>query len=170
MNRPYGTETAETEIIDRFKNYAGGIKVLSISFLCLLTKKALELLEAHDIHVIEIGKLVGKNDFPRKGKNNKTFYSLKSKLFKLWANHKQKARPKVCGCVRGKQLKLSNTHVHSNAHTTNNSNLKPHDTDKQKVTSNYAYRLLKRAFKLEELKRKYPMYKFIYLNFKRNNN
>ena len=24
MNRPYGTETARTEIIDRFKDYAGG--------------------------------------------------------------------------------------------------------------------------------------------------
>ena len=84
MNRPYGTETVRTEITDRFKNYAGGLKVLIISFLYLLTKKALELLEAHNIHVIEIGKLVGRKDFPRKGKNNEVFYRLKNKLRKLW--------------------------------------------------------------------------------------
>ena len=160
MNRPYGAVYAEEQILDRFKNYAGGIKVLIISFLCLLTKKALELLEAHDIHVIEIGKLVGKNDFPRKGKNNKTFYSLKSKLSKLWRDLKH---AKVCSCVSGKQLRID---TYDSADTYdlkghNNSSLKQHDTDSKKVTRNYAMNILKRALRIAELKRKHPMYRFI---------
>jgi len=164
MNRPYGAETAKTEIIDRFQNYAGGLKVLIISLLCLLTKKALELLEAHNIHVIEIGKLIGKNDFPRKGKNNKVFYSLRTRLSKLWLNLKRQARQSFVGGGVSQSMLDSFTNdnnVHTNAH--NNSNLKlkqhdKHDTATQKVASTYAYRLLKRALKLEELKRKHPMY------------
>ena len=127
MNRPYGTETARTEIIDRFRNYAGGLKVLIISFLCLLTKKALELLEAHNIHVIEIGKLVGRKDFPRKGKDNEVFYRLKSRLHKLWLDymHDQKqASSKSFGCVN--QFKLDN-YMSVNTNTQNK-----HDTDSKK--------------------------------------
>jgi len=130
MNRPYGAVYAEEQILDRFKNYAGGIKVLIISFLCLLTKKALELLEAHDIHVIEIGKLVGKNDFPRKGKNNKTFYSLKSKLSKLWRDLKQ-ARTKVVCSVSQSKLDRFDGSNDLKGHTTNNLK-QQHDTDSKK--------------------------------------
>lgn len=163
FDRPYGTEIVKTEILDRFKNFAGGLKVLIISFLCLFTKEALRLLEKHNIHVIEIGKLVGKKDFPRKGKNNKTFYSLKSKLLKLWANHKQQARPKVCGCVSVNQLRIDK---YDSANTYdlkghNNSNLKQHDTDTKKMTSKYAMNLVRRAIKLCELKRKHPYFRHI---------
>jgi len=84
FDRPYGTDIAVSEIIDRFRNHAGGIKVLVITFLSLLTKEALRLLQTHNIHVIEIGKLIGKLDFPRKGRNSKVFYQLKAKLSKLW--------------------------------------------------------------------------------------
>ena len=128
MNRPYGTETARTQIIDRFKNYAGGLKVLMISFLCLLTKKALELLEAHNIYIIEIGKLVGRNDFPRKGKDNEVFYQLKSKLQKLWIDHKSNQKqpnPKSLDYVN--QFKLDNY-----LSTTNTNTLNKHDTDSKK--------------------------------------
>jgi len=128
MDRPYRTEAARTEIIDRFKNYAGGLKILIISFLSLLTKKALELLEAHKIHVIEIGKLVGRNHFPRKGKNNKVFYQLKSKLQKLWLDHKfnqKQTSPKSFGCVN--QFKLDNY-----MSTANTITLNKHDTDSKK--------------------------------------
>ena len=123
MNRPYGTETARTEIIDRFKNYAGGLKVLIISFLCLLTKKALELLETHNIHIIEIEKLVGRKDFPLKGKNNEVFYQLKNKLQKLWLDYRHdqnQANPKGFGCVN--QFKLDN-YISVNTNTQ-----KKHDT------------------------------------------
>ena len=128
MNRPYETQTARTEIIDRFKNYAGGLKVLIISFLCLLTKKAIELLEAHNIHVLEIGKLVGRKDFPRKGKNNEVFYQLKSKLQKLWLDHKfnqKQASLKSLDCVN--QFKLDNY-----MSTTNSNIFNKHDTDSKK--------------------------------------
>ena len=155
MNRPYGTDIARTEIIDRFKNCAGGIKVLIISFLCLLTKQALTLLEKHNIHIIETRKLIGKNDFPKKGRNNKVFYSLKSKLSKLWCDLKQ-ARTKVCGCVNSKQVRLDKIDINDN--TTNTKPNKQHDSDCEKLASNYAMNLVRRAIKLEELKRKHPMY------------
>ncbi|MDH5783159.1 MAG: hypothetical protein OEZ35_05790 [Candidatus Bathyarchaeota archaeon] len=128
MNRPYGTETARTEIIDRFRNYAGGLKVLIVSFLCLLTKKALELLETHNIHIIEMEKLVGRKDFPRKGKNNEVFYQLKNKLQKLWLDyrHNQKqTNPRFLGCVS--QFKLDNY-----VSTTNTIELNKHDNDSRK--------------------------------------
>lgn len=171
MGRPYGPVYAEEQILDRFKNYAGGLKVLIISLLCLLTKRAIELLEAHNIHIIEIGKLIDSKDFPRrksktrKGRYSKAFHSVRSKLLKLWSDykqHSQQARPKVCGCVSGvSQIKLdSYPYVHTNAHNNNhtNSNSKQHDTDTKKTTSIYAYRLLKRAFKLCELRRKHSHY------------
>jgi len=134
MNRPYGTETARTEIIDRFKNYAGGLKVLIISFLCLLTKKALELLEAHNIHIVEVGKLIGKNDFPPKGHNAKAFYSLKAKIERLF---KERAKSVFCGVHSGcgNQLLLSGV----DTTTVNNNQLKQHkehDTQPYKQANN----------------------------------
>jgi len=172
MNHPYGTETAETEIIDRFQNYAGGIKVLIISLLCLLTKKALELLEAHNIHVIEIGKLIGSRDFPRrksktrKGRYSKVFHSVRSNLLELWLNLKRQARQSFLGysCVGGKQVRLDEIDINDKTNNTKPNKLeqnKQYDTASKKQASNYAYRLLKRAMRLEELKRKHPMYRFI---------
>jgi len=128
MNRPYGTGIVETEIVDRFKNYAGGLKLQIISFLCLLTRKALRLLEAHNIQIIEIGELIGREDFPRKGKDNKVFYQLKSKLQRLWLDYKRdqkQASPRFLGCVS--QFKLD-----SYLPTTNATTLNKHDTDSKK--------------------------------------
>lgn len=157
LNRPYGTDIAEKEVIDRFANFAGGFKILVISFLYLLTRKARRFLKAHNIYAIEIGKLIGKNDFPRKGKNNKAFYTFKSKFLRLWRSLKWLARTRVYGSVQV-SLDRFDSHVH-NAHTTN---FNPkHDTDNQKVTSNCALDLVFRALRIAQLKRKHPMYAFI---------
>jgi len=61
--RPYGTETATEQILARFRNCGTNLKILVISFKSLLTKRALALLEANNVHVLETNKLVGKNDF-----------------------------------------------------------------------------------------------------------
>jgi len=114
--------------INRFKNYAGGLKILIISFLCLLTRKALELLEVHNIHIIEIGKLVGRKDFPRKGKNNEVFYQLKSKLQKLWLDHKSNQKQASTRSLYSvNQFKLDNY-----ISTANTNTLNKHDTDSKK--------------------------------------
>ena len=148
FKRPYGTQVAEDEIIDRFRNFAGGLKVLIISFLSLLTQKAIRLLEVHNIHIIEVGKLVGKNDFPRRGKDNTVFYSLKSKLSKLWANRRRGG----LGCFKGiKVSKVNGYHkldryMTSNDITTTNTltanNITNYDTEPIINNKNRAFRLL----------------------------
>lgn len=78
LNKPYGTETVKTEIIERFVNFAGGIKILVISFLSLFTKEAIRLLKANNIHIVEIGKLIGSKDF-----RTQLFYQVKAKIRSL---------------------------------------------------------------------------------------
>lgn len=141
MDRPYGTDIAEKEIMDRFANFSGGFKILVISFLCLLTRKAKMLLRSHNIYVIEIGKLIGKNDFPRKGKNNKVFYTFKSKFLRLWISLKWLARSKVVSHV---QSSLDN-YVSRNVNSCHTIKHKQHDTDsynKAKTSQNYALQFI----------------------------
>jgi len=57
QGRPYGTEIIESEVLTRFTTEAP-IKLLIITFLSLLTHKALELLKQHGITVIEVGGLM----------------------------------------------------------------------------------------------------------------
>jgi len=140
------------EIIDRFTNFAGGIKVLVITFLSLLTKKAIALLKSHNIHILETNKLIGSKDFPRKGRNAKAFYQLKSKLAKLWFGAKFGHR----GYVSYKLDRYRSDTTHENtSHNTTTITIK-HDTDTRKLPNNYALDLLRKTIKLGELREKHP--------------
>jgi len=147
FDRPYGTNIAVHEIIDRFANFAGGIKVLVITFLSLLTKEALRLLQTHKIHVIEIGKLIGKLDFPRKGRNSKVFYQLKGKLAKLWFGAKfGHSSHNVCSYNRLDTYRSDTTHENTSHNTTPTITIK-HDTDSRKLPNNRAIELVKQVIR-----------------------
>lgn len=70
----YGKEIVEREILSRFSNKAKR-KILVLSFKYIFTDRALKLLEANNIEIIEVGKLIGRKDF-----KSKLFYELKAKL------------------------------------------------------------------------------------------
>lgn len=86
FSKPYGTEIAISEIIDRFKKSCALFKILFITYKTLLTREALGLLDLHKIHVFEIGKLMGKKDF-----KNKFFYETKQRLAQFIKTIKSKA-------------------------------------------------------------------------------
>lgn len=77
-NLKYGIDQAKTEVIDRFSNTGGGIKLVIFSFLSVLYQPAIDAIKAAHIHMVEVGKLVGKADF-----RSKLFYQFKAKLEKI---------------------------------------------------------------------------------------
>jgi hypothetical protein len=77
-NLRYGIDQAKTEVINRFSNTGGGIKLVIFSFLSVLYQPAIDAIKATHIHMVEIGKLVGKTDF-----KSKLFYQFKAKLEKV---------------------------------------------------------------------------------------
>jgi len=115
------------EILDRFKNHAGGIKLLITTALSVLTKKARQPLRSHNIHIITTGKLIGKNDFPRKGCNSSLFWQIKQEISNLIQN----ARKKVLGVL---QSRLDSVVVNTNSNDYKpilKNSLLTHDTDQQ---------------------------------------
>ena len=156
FDRPYGVEFAVSEIIDRFKEFTGDFKILIISFKSLLTKKAILLLNNHHIHILEVGKLMNKNDFPKKDKTNKTYFNLKYKLIKLIRDLKRQARGGFgfnVGCnIQDNTIdnyfdttKSTNHYNKNNNILTKQSTIK-HDTNVNK-TDSYALKLLKSVMK-----------------------
>lgn len=97
-DRPYGTDFVRKHVLERFKNFAGGVKILIISFLCLLTRKGLELIESHGIHIVEVGKVFS----IRKDVKTPLFWKIRSKVEQLWLDYKHeqelRRRPDF-GCV-----------------------------------------------------------------------
>ena len=150
LGRPYGTETATEQILARFKNCGTNLKILVISFKSLLTKRALALLEASNVHVLETNKLVGKNDFPRKHKYSKVFYQLRAQIYRLIKTKQVRQNFLGCSCVSGKQVRLDK--IDTNDNTTNTKpNKLEHDSDSKKLAREYAMNLLRRAIKLGQL-------------------
>lgn len=87
QNKPYGRNTIyEKVLLNRLIHSNALIKILFISFLSLISKKGLALLKAHGVHVFEVGKVVTHADLPRKGRNNKFFYSTKHR-FQMFINN-----------------------------------------------------------------------------------
>lgn len=146
FDRPYGTDIAIHEIIDRFTNFAGGIKVLVITFISLLTKEAIRLLKANSIHILETNKLIGSKDFPHKGRNSKAFYSLKNKLSKLWFGAKFSKGSSVS--YNKIDMYRSDTTHENTSHNTTTKLLQYTIPIKKNYTRNYALNLVKRAIRL----------------------
>lgn len=61
------------------ENHADGLKVLIVSFSCLFTYRALELLKARNIIHVEIGRVIRRDDFSRS--RSKTREERYSKVF-----------------------------------------------------------------------------------------
>jgi len=115
FNRPYGTEIAETEILSRFTTQAP-LKLLIISYISLLTTKALEILKKHNIVVVEVGNVTVKDT------RKKLFKPLLRKIYhhlKPYLSQKN-----LCHKTKCKSNKL--THYISN--TTNNNNTQHKNT------------------------------------------
>ena len=60
QSRPYGTDFALKQVIPRFEGSQAPIKLLFITFLCLLTTKAKQLIKQAGIRIIEIGSWIVK--------------------------------------------------------------------------------------------------------------
>jgi hypothetical protein len=71
----YSVSVAREEVLTRFKNSGAKVKILFISHMEVFSKRALGLLSDNNIHVFEIGKLIGKKDL-----RSKLFYQVKLKL------------------------------------------------------------------------------------------
>jgi hypothetical protein len=96
QHRPYGTDFAVKEVVPRFYGSTAPIKLLFITFLCLLTEKARQLIEQAGIEIIEIGnwivKATWKETFKKFMLNH--YYELKSCLkLKPLSNRASKKRP-----------------------------------------------------------------------------
>jgi hypothetical protein len=83
IGKKYGTDVAQTEIIDRFRHIGTGLKVCIISFLDVLSKPAIQLVKSYNIRLIQIGKLVGHRDFKAS-----LFHRVKSTINKLVKSQK----------------------------------------------------------------------------------
>lgn len=59
--RSYGVEHAQSEVIDRFIYSLAPIKLLFISYMSLLTSKAIKLIRSYGIQIIEIGATIKPN-------------------------------------------------------------------------------------------------------------
>jgi len=123
QNRPYGTEIAKEEILPRYTTQAP-IKLLIITYLSLLTQKALELLRQHNITVIEVSGLIVK------ATKNQLFKPLLRKLYPILKPLLEKAKPHRKISKNNKDLKLTNycQHNRNNKHITNNTIKNTHDT------------------------------------------
>jgi len=170
LNRPYGTDICETEIIDRFKNHAGGIKLLIITFADLLTKKARNLLKQHNVHIIETCKLIGKRDFPRKHHFVELFYQVKQQITHLLS------RPKKVlfgsGLYQSKLVTDVSNFVSDDTDTGSNRQqpilehlLLPHDTDSKKQLvrtqqNNLVERILNLAIQARKKENQYEAHGF----------
>lgn len=105
-----------------------------ITFSSLLTKHAKKLLHAHNIRIVEVGKLIGKSLFPRKGRNSQVFYSLKSKIQRLF---RERAKSVFSGVLNGcgSAVTVSQLQLHDTTNQHNKLN-KEHDTDTYKQPNN----------------------------------
>ncbi len=164
-DRTYGVETALDEIIDRFKTFTGEHKILIISLKSVLSKNAILLLKRHNIHILEVGKLMGRKLFPRRGKTSTAYFSLKNRLLKLYRELKRQSRGGFGG-VNGLDIgcniqdnhidnyfeSIKTTNHHNNIPNTKQSTIK-HDTNVNK-TDSYALRLLKSVMKQAQNRKK----------------
>jgi hypothetical protein len=80
--KPYGTETTKEQILSRFDHCGGGIKILIITFMSLLTKEGIRLIEQAGILIFEIGELLTTAFY----QDLKKLYSLGNRLKKAIQN------------------------------------------------------------------------------------
>jgi hypothetical protein len=77
LDKKYGSDIAQTEIVERFQHIGTNLKLCIISFMDVLSKPSVQLIKSHGIQLFEVGKLVGYKDF-----KFSLFYTIKSALAK----------------------------------------------------------------------------------------
>jgi hypothetical protein len=80
-DRNYGVDTAEDEILDRFRDVMNfPIKICIITYSKLLTRKAQDFLTSHNIYLVEIGSFVS-NIY--ESLKSVSYYRLKANILKV---------------------------------------------------------------------------------------
>ncbi len=80
----YGSDVAQTEVIERFRYIGTSLKILLISFADLFYKPALNLIKQNGITLIETQKLIGHKDY-----RSQLFYTIKSAISELTKQHQK---------------------------------------------------------------------------------
>lgn len=150
LDRKYDLSTAQDEILDRFRDHAGGVKILVISFFeDMFTESAKQLILNSGIKVVELGKLIGRKDF-----HSQLFHITKSRIRKIIYNFQLNHRAKL-GCsshVSYSSLDRIDKIDRSNTLNTyeNTNNIKTNNTilHTKNCSRNYALELVKRAIRL----------------------
>lgn len=83
----YGTDTAQTEVIDRFNHVGTNLRITVLSFLEVFNNNALNQIRANGIKLIETQKLVGHKDF-----RTELYRTLLTAIQKLFKENKKSPR------------------------------------------------------------------------------
>lgn len=141
FNKPYGMDVVKTEILERFENSKAQLKLLVITFVCLLSKKAFQLLEQYNIKIIEIGNLITRITF-RSTFNNFKHY-LKQKLAKFFDS-----------CSNSSSYLVSSSSLSFNSNLLLSNNSMKHDTNIEKSNNNSISEAIKKITSIDNVWRK----------------
>jgi hypothetical protein len=91
----YGSDIAQTEVVNRFEHVGTNLKILIIPFADVFYNPALNLIRSNGIGILETKKLIGHRDY-----KSQLFYKVKSAITKLIKQHRtqynNKPRPVRC--------------------------------------------------------------------------
>lgn len=136
QQKPYGTDFVRKKVLPRFSHNGGGLKLFVITFLSLLTKLAVQLLEQEGITIIEVGERLT-SEFYR---DLKKLYVLGNTIHKtitsFWQRKVQpKSRPffGVVNALDHYVVPVNAPNIPINSNNLTNITTNTHDT----VTNNY---------------------------------
>ena len=128
QTKPYGTDFVRKKVLPRFSHSGGGLKLFVITFLSLLTKLAVQLLEQEGITIIEVGERLTSEFY----QNLKKLYVLGNTIHKAITNFwKGKNEPKKSTPLfsHNKLQLLDNTYTSTvNVNNVSNELTRIHDT------------------------------------------
>ena len=124
QKKPYGTKTVINEVLPRFSHSGGGLMMLVITFLSLLTKAAIQLLEQAGIVIIEVGEKLTSEFYRDLKKLYVLGNQIKKAITKFWT---RKAQPKASQPPFSHNTKQTQLDVTSIPNTVD-SKQEPHDT------------------------------------------
>jgi len=142
LDRKYDSGIVRDEILDRFRNHAGGVKILVISFFeDMFTEPAKQLILDSGIKVVELGKLIGRKDF-----HSQLFHITKSRIRKIIYNFQLNQQAKLGHSSVSSLVKLDRSIPLNTYENTNN---KTNNTipNTKNYTRNYAIELVKQVIR-----------------------
>lgn len=91
LTKKYGSDIAQTEIIERFQHIGTNLKLCIISFKDVLTEPSLREIKANGIQILDVSKLVGYKDF-----KSSLFGEVLRKLASIVKEHANRAKVGYC--------------------------------------------------------------------------